>query len=829
MEYFSSLWTKIKNNGCKPEMAIEYTKTIVFTNTLLTITVLAYLAFSILIAFLGGLGTRLLLFSTGSMLFGFLLVFILIKNYRSLIAKNLLLLLIFSGIAFYDYNIGKSAGVSLYYFAFFFVAINIFSFKKEKPFLILHLLLPLLLITITEIYFFNETESTSHRNGITSIIYLFNFCMTFLIIALNVFVIIKENIVFQKSIELSTLNIQSLIDNTKGFIWSINMNHKLTAFNTAYKNIIKKHYDEDCTIGYDVNRILTKPNNAKEIINIYNKVLKGESFNSEYFSNGNHFEIQASPLYNVENVQIGATFHSRIVTAKRIAEQQLQQEKINIETLIDSIGNSTWSIGKDFKIIAASKLYISDMKRIFGVDIIPGFDVSQLFSLPDYPKDWRSQYDTVFNGKNLYLDYVFNDDYFELNAVPIRNIKNEVVGAVFFSRNITDRKKTEQELDKARIEAEEATLEKAQFLSNMSHELRTPLNGIIGLTNILVSEEILPSQKKHLDVLKYSSDHMLVLINDILDFNKIEAGKVILENDSFNLLETIEKIKSFFLWEADSKGLNFEVTTNNHLNRTVKGDATRIRQVLTNLISNAIKFTEKGFVKFSIDILEQLSEKQCKLRFSISDSGIGIANNKLEKIFESFGQADQSTIRKYGGSGLGLTISKKLIALMNSTLHVESALEKGSHFWFDLVVDCSITNEVLPIQKNINELEPFENVSVLVAEDNPINMLVVCKMLEKWKVQVHKAKNGVEAVTFFLNNTVSLILMDLQMPEMDGLTATKLIREKNITTPIIALTATTEESLTNNLDKKGINGIIQKPFVPEDLYNKIKTLVAHKE
>jgi CheY-like chemotaxis protein/anti-sigma regulatory factor (Ser/Thr protein kinase) len=288
-------------------------------------------------------------------------------------------------------------------------------------------------------------------------------------------------------------------------------------------------------------------------------------------------------------------------------------------------------------------------------------------------------------------------------------------------------------------------------------------------------------------------------------------------------------MKSFFSWEASSKGLHFEVNADAVLNRTVKGDVTRIRQVITNLISNAIKFTEKGFVIFSVEIIEQLSEKQCTLRFSISDSGIGIENNKLEKIFESFGQADQTTIRKYGGSGLGLTISKRLITLMGSELNVESTPEKGSKFWFDLVLDCSLAEQVLPFQKNINDMVAFKKLSILVVEDNPINMLVVCKMLEKWNVIIYKAKDGSEALELVGKNKFDLILMDLQMPVMDGLTATKFIREKNNSIPIIALTATTDESLTQNLHEKGINDIVQKPFVPEDLYKKIKTLVAHTQ
>jgi signal transduction histidine kinase/CheY-like chemotaxis protein len=824
MKYLLFLWNKIRNNGTKANTSFPEQKNIIFTNTLLIIATVSYIIFASTIFFLQVFSTAFFLISTSSLLLGFLLVFLLIKYYRILLAKNILLLIIFFGVFFYDFNVGKWAGIYLYYFAFFFVAINILSWKKEKFWLSLHLLLPLILIAVSELHILNTKEISYKNTNTASAIYIFNFCMAFLIIAVNTFFIIKENLIFQQTLELSKLNIQSLIDNTQGYIWSIDNDYKIIAFNKSYRDIIKKNYGVDCYNGCDSKLILALPNNPKEIDGIYKRVLEGESFTSDYFSNNDYFEVQAAPLYNINRVQIGATFHSRIVTEKKIAEQNLQQAKINLETLVDSIGNSTWSLTKDYKIIAASQLYINDMKRIFGVDIVPGFDVSTLFVLDDYPPEWRDQYNTVFSGQNLFLDYIFDDEYFELNAVPIRNVNKEVVAAVFFSRNITYRKNTEAELNKARIKAEEAIIEKAQFLSNMSHELRTPLNGIIGLTNILISEETLPSQTNHLEILKYSSDHMLVLINDILDFNKIEAGKVVLENDGFNLLETIEKMKSFFSWEASSKGLHFEVNADSALNRIVKGDVTRIRQVITNLISNAIKFTEKGFVIFSIEILEQLSEKQCKLRFSISDSGIGIENNKLEKIFESFGQADQTTIRKYGGSGLGLTISKRLITLMGSELKVESKLEKGSRFWFDLILDCSLSEQVLPVQKNINDMIAFKQLSVLVVEDNPINMLVVCKMLEKWNVVVHKAKDGSEAVELVGKNKFDLILMDLQMPVMDGLTATKLIRQQNDLVPIIALTATTDESLTQNLHEKGINDIVQKPFVPEDLYRKIKTL-----
>jgi signal transduction histidine kinase/ActR/RegA family two-component response regulator len=827
MNRLNKIWQKIKQNGCHVDLTINETKTIIYTNTLLIISLLAYLIFISSICFFKILALKTFFASSTVILSCIVFVFFLMKNRYYLYAKILLLTTINFSIFFYELNIGEWAGVHFYYFAFFFAAINIFSWKRERVWLIFHMLLPMLLVLATEFIKLPHKEIIESENLLSKAIYFFNHVITFLIIALNAYVIIKDNMKAQESLKQSQLNLKSLIDNTRGYIWSIDNNYKLIAFNNSFAAIIKQHYNEECYKGFDVNLILNYPNSPLELMKIYKKVLNGTALTSEYTSNNNDFEIQASPLFDTEGIQTGATFHSRIITTRKKNEQAIQQAKINLETLIDSIGNSTWSLTKDYKIIAASSLYKEDMLRIFGVDIVEGFDVSQLFSLPNYPPEWQEQYNTVFNGDSIYLDYMFEGKYLELNAEPIRDINNEIMGAVFFSRDITTRKNIEQELTLAKIKAEESTTAKAQFLSNMSHELRTPLNGIIGLTNILLNEPYLPNQTNHLEVLKHSSDHMLVLINDILDFNKIEAGKVVLEKKEFNLAEIIDKMDSFFSWEASSKNIIYEVNANEELNRNVIGDVTRLRQVLTNLISNAIKFTETGSVIFSVDIIEKIADKQCRIRFSITDTGIGIADNKVEQIFESFGQADASTIRKYGGSGLGLTISKKLISLMNGQLQVESKLKEGSRFWFDVLFDCSENKQTTILPKAITTILPFTDTSILVVEDNPVNMLVVTKMLSRWNVNVSKANNGLEAVDMVFKNKYSLILMDLQMPVMDGTTATLRIRELNKTTPIIALTATTNENLTSTLLQKGFNDVVQKPFVPEDLYNKINAALGN--
>jgi signal transduction histidine kinase/ActR/RegA family two-component response regulator len=827
MKYILQIWKKVKTNGCKPGLEEMKRNNIEYFNVFLTISFVVYCAFAIVLFFINVLSTEVYFISTSILIAGFCLVYFLTTKYFIVAAKNLMLFLVFTGIFFYDINIGKWAGVYLYYFAFFAAAVNVFLGKKERYWLIFYLIFPTILILVTETYHLSSQKIGIRNSALSTFIYVFNFCMTLLIVASSAIIIIRENLATQKSLKTARLNVQSLIDNTQGYIWSIDMNYKLIAFSNSYKEIIKKHYNVDCYEGLDVNLILDLPNNPKGIRDIYTKILKGEILTAEYFSNKNYFELQASPFFSDDGLQTGATFHSRMITDRKLREEELQQSKINLETLIDTVGNSIWSITRDYKIIAANKMYVSDMKRIFNADIQAGFDVSTLFKSPNYPAGWENQYATVFNGENLFLDYIFDEEYFELNAVPIRNVNKEIVGAVFFSRNITERKVIEQELTKARINAEEATKAKAQFLSNMSHELRTPLNGIVGLTNILQSETYLPSQTNHLEILKYSSDNMLVLINDILDFSKIEAGKVVLEKEPFNLLDTLNKLYSFFTVEAANKGLAFEMDAPDYLNRNVKADVTRLRQVLTNLLSNAIKFTEKGKVVFSVEIIKQISDKRCCIRYSIKDTGIGIESNKLNQIFESFGQADLSTIRKYGGSGLGLTISKKLITLMGTELQLESVIDKGSSFWFDLEMECTISEPVSSKKSLVKEIKGLDNIHILVVEDNVINMMVATKILKKWNIIISKANNGAEAVDLVSKNNYDVILMDLQMPIMDGLTATSIIRETNKMTPIIALTATTDEMFTRSLNAKGINDVLQKPFLPEDLYNKIVSILGN--
>ncbi len=631
----------------------------------------------------------------------------------------------------------------------------------------------------------------------------------------------KEN---EKKLEQFSSNMQSLIDNTNDSFWSVDGDYKIITASRVYKEDMIRIFNTEVYIGYDVKQFFDHPKYPASWKQQYLDVFSGKEIRVNYEFENLHYELNARPIFNDNDKIIGAAFYTSNVTEKYKSEQKQIQSEINLQSLIDTNVGSIWGISTDYKLLACNTKYKLNAKKRYGLDITTGYDLRLLFEYPEYPQIVKTYYESVLKGEALHEVLEDEGAIFEITGVPILN-NNEVVGAALFSEDVTEKRKSEREIIQAIEKAEEASKAKARFLSNMSHELRTPLNGVIGMTNIIVNEPILEHQKSHLEILKYSSDHMLSLVNDILDFSKIEEGKIELEKSHFNLNATIDKTAIIFSAQAKEKELQFITDTTGIENIELQGDITRLRQVLNNLLTNAIKFTEKGSVGLHVSKVKEINKAQCLIKFEVVDTGIGINKNNISKIFESFTQADADTTRKYGGTGLGLTISRRLIELMGGKLEVKSKEKKGSSFSFELVFDYYNyeTNGVEHVAEEAMYM--FDNLKVLVAEDNKINMLVARKNLQKWNIEVQEAENGKIACEKFAKQKFDLILMDMEMPVMDGLTAVELIRKTDTEIPIIALTAASFENMHQYLRDKGLNDYLQKPFMPKELNQKINRLI----
>jgi len=394
--------------------------------------------------------------------------------------------------------------------------------------------------------------------------------------------------------------------------------------------------------------------------------------------------------------------------------------------------------------------------------------------------------------------------------------------------DISEQKQAELALVNTRDEAIKLSLAKENFLSVMSHEMRTPLNTVIGITNALMEEDPKESQRENLEILKFSSRNLLTLINDVLDFTKIETGNLQLEFIPFNLKQLVQNTIHSFQYKSGSKKIQLKHSIDARIPEYVNSDPTRLFQILNNLLSNAVKFTESGHVTLGLD-MNQEDENQVGITFSVSDSGIGIAPDKLEVIFEAYEQAGSETARKYGGTGLGLAITKKLVELYQSHISVQSEPGKGSTFSFTLTMDKSQGS----IKETESEPQRFENLSasVLLVDDNAMNRLIGRKVLQKFGIDPEFAENGVEALEKIRSNNYDLVLMDIQMPVMDGLEAVKQLRqmedEKYQRLPVIALTASSLPEDELRFRNAGMNDFILKPFEASALYKMVATYIKN--
>lgn len=465
------------------------------------------------------------------------------------------------------------------------------------------------------------------------------------------------------------------------------------------------------------------------------------------------------------------------------------------------------------------------------------------------PAKAREVYEAVFD-KGFVTDYPLTIRDHKLtdvlfNGSVYKNEQGRVLGAVVVARDITEQKRIEKEFIEAKVFAELATeiaeeakskaesatriavdavKAKQQFLSNMSHEIRTPMNAIIGFTKVVLKTELTAKQKEYLMAIKMSGDALIVLINDILDLAKVDAGKMSFEETPFKMAMSISAMLHLFEQKIQEKNLILVKEYDTRIPTVLVGDAVRLHQIILNLVSNAVKFTSSGSITVSVTLLTE-EEDKVTIEFSVTDTGIGIPDNKIDKIFENFQQASSGTSRLYGGTGLGLAIVKQLVEAQGGKIQVESTVDKGSTFSFELsFLKTKSSAEDEPVILEVDTR--IKDIRVLVVEDMALNQLLMKTLLDDFGFERDIASNGRIAIEKMATEKYDVILMDLQMPEMNGFEATEYIRKQlNLSIPIIALTADVTTVDLAKCKAVGMNDYIAKPVDERLLYNKIISLV----
>ncbi|MGK9124142.1 PAS domain S-box protein [Olivibacter sp. SA151] len=512
------------------------------------------------------------------------------------------------------------------------------------------------------------------------------------------------------------------------------------------------------------------------------------------------------------------------IDQKKRAEVALIEERARLRTFIEHAPAAVAMLDKDLRYIAVSKRWYESY-HLADVSIIgkSHYDV-----FPNLPDDWKEIHKKCLNGEV----HKKNDDVWtppgwdhEQHLIweirPWRHFNNEVGGLVMFTQDITESFEKSEELRKAKKIAEQASKAKSEFLANMSHEIRTPLNGVIGFTDLILKTSLNDTQKQYLTIVNDSAVSLLAIINDILDFSKIEAGKLELNSERIDLFDLSEQVINVITYQAQKKGLELILDMSPHLPRFIWADDARLKQILINLLGNAVKFTEIGEIELKIEEVQiSASDNKTTLRFSVTDTGIGIQRDKQHEIFEAFAQEDSTITKKYGGTGLGLTISNKLLALMGSHLQLESEVGIGSTFFFNLETSFELGDPAG--NGDLNDLQ-----SVLIVDDNDHNRMILERMLALKNIHSESVSNGFDALQkLYDNKKYDLLIVDYQMPILDGLEVIRKIRQSpkveysNI--PIILLYSSSEdEDIVKQSNELTVTRV-RKPINTKEMYEALK-------
>jgi len=494
-------------------------------------------------------------------------------------------------------------------------------------------------------------------------------------------------------------------------------------------------------------------------------------------------------------------------------QNNLQEDNAKINAILEASDASIWLIDNNFNLIYFNNVFFNNFLKYFGRKPNIGENVLNLSS----SINWTDYYNKALKGKKINIEnkIFFKEEYYytEVIFTPIR-LNDEIIGVATYSKDITEKKTFEEKLIKSKERAEELSKAKSTFLAIMSHEIRTPLNGIIGMTELLLNSNLNKEQRDFVETIKISGDTLLNIINDILDFSKFESGNIDLHKEEFNIHEIIEEVFDTLSFRANQKNIDLIYHIEENVPRIINNDRQRLKQVLFNLVGNSVKFTNKGEIFVSVSLLNK-NEKNANILFKIKDTGIGIKEDIIPKLFNPFVQADSSTTRRYGGTGLGLSICKKIVESMDGSINVNSEFGKGSEFTFTINTEYSskiIENNFYNLTENI------KNRKIVIVDDNSTNLKVLSNQIKNLNLNCKTFESSLEALEFVKqNDDVSIVISDMQMPDLDGISLSSKIRNTIKGRDIII-------GLLTSLIDINYNSYVQEGIINDYLYKPIKQL-----
>lgn len=628
------------------------------------------------------------------------------------------------------------------------------------------------------------------------------------------------------------LRLTNLIINLQEGILLEDENRKIILTNELFCKIFSIPVSPENLVGVDCNDSAEQSKgffkNPETFVANIKKLLTNKIIvNNEELElvDGRFLERDYIPIF-IDNIYKGHLWKYRDITQRKQAEVKLRLQEEKYRSIITNMNLGLMEVDLDEKIRYVNQSFC-DLCG-YTEDELLGKIGSQLFlkgeNLDVMKEKNAVRYEGVSDAYEVFVKIKNGEArWWLISGAPLYNDKNELIGSIGIHLDITLQKNLEKDLIDAKKIAEKSLQSKDLFLTNMSHEIRTPMNAIIGMSRQLQKTSLFPEQQKYLTTIKNAADNLLVIINDILDFSKIEAGKIGLENIGCSLTKIVEQALHVIQYKAEEKGLKLTYSIDKNIASVLKGDPFRINQILMNLLYNAVKFTEHGKVDVTCKVLKSDSKSQ-QIAISISDTGIGMDDNFLKIIFQKFAQEDESIARRYGGTGLGMSICKQLVELMGGSIKVSSKKNEGTVVTIILKMCIGITDDMPSNIHTKADAGILKNKKILLVEDNEMNRLVANTILIEYGATVIEAHNGEEALAYFAKENADLVLMDVRMPIMDGIEATKQIRKSiNTSIPIIALTANAVKGEQEKCINAGMNDYLSKPFEEEDLINIIAT------